>query len=297
MPIRKIPITPSQSEIGYGQLSITASAAELNNGAHAAGVWAIVGDASDVNAMKASGPQATAAVVAFGSQGVWAESTLGPAVTAISQSAQGVQATSTSGIAVYGTSTSQMGVVGESMDVNGVYGISHAPGAAAIAGRNLATTTAKLAGYFDGDVEVTGDIRLVNADCAEDFTVSGEDPAEPGTVMVLAENGGVRACDCAYDKRVAGVVSGAGNYRPAIVLDRQTGTSHRAPVALLGKTYCKVDAGYGPVEIGDLLTTSQTSGHAMKASESLRAFGTILGKALQPLEKGCGLIPILVALQ
>ena len=49
----------------------------------------------------------------------------------------------------------------------------------------------------------------------------------------------------AYDKRVAGVVSGAGDYKPGIVLDKQPSTHIRQPIALLGKVYCKTDASYG----------------------------------------------------
>jgi hypothetical protein len=63
------------------------------------------------------------------------------------------------------------------------------------------------------------------------------------------------------------------------------------------KVYCKVDAQYGPVEVGDLLTTSPTPGHAMKASDLLKAFGAVIGKALRPLASGQELIPILIALQ
>jgi hypothetical protein len=70
-----------------------------------------------------------------------------------------------------------------------------------------------------------------------------------------------------------------------------------ALVALIGKTYCKVDASNGAIEVGDLLTVSSIPGHAMKASDPARAFGAVLGKALRPLGSGRGLIPILVALQ
>ena len=52
-----------------------------------------------------------------------------------------------------------------------------------------------------------------------------------------------------------------------------------------------------PIEIGDLLTTSARPGHAMKAVESSRAFGAVIGKALEPLASGQALIPILIALQ
>jgi hypothetical protein len=69
------------------------------------------------------------------------------------------------------------------------------------------------------------------------------------------------------------------------------------PIALVGKVCCKVDAAYGPINVGDLLTTSPTPGHAMKIGDRGRALGAILGKALAPLPSGQGLIPILVTLQ
>jgi len=115
--------------------------------------------------------------------------------------------------------------------------------------------------------------------------------------MCLDADGAVRPSTSPYDKRVAGVVSGAGDYKPGIVLDRQNGRGDRAPLALVGKVYCKVDANYAPIEIGDLLTTSATAGHAMKALDSAKAFGAVIGKALRPMEGGQGLIPVLIALQ
>jgi hypothetical protein len=69
------------------------------------------------------------------------------------------------------------------------------------------------------------------------------------------------------------------------------------PVALVGKVYCKVDAQYASIEVGDLLTTSPTRGHAMKVTDPFKAFGSVIGKALHPLETGQGMIPILIALQ
>jgi hypothetical protein len=65
----------------------------------------------------------------------------------------------------------------------------------------------------------------------------------------------------------------------------------------MGKVYCMVDATDVPVEIGDLLTTSSVPGHAMKVTDPLKSFGTVIGKALQPLDGGRGLVPILVRLQ
>ena len=149
----------------------------------------------------------------------------------------------------------------------------------------------------DCNVEVSGDIRLTNADCAEDFDISEAEPIEPGMVMVLSNEDTLQPSRYAYDKRVAGVISGAGDYKPGIVLDKQASHPNRRPVALLGKVFCKVDADYAPIEVGDLLTSSNTLGHAMKATDSLSAFGAIIGKALRPLQDGRGLIPILIALQ
>ena len=100
------------------------------------------------------------------------------------------------------------------------------------------------------------------------------------------------------------IVSGASGYKPAIVLDRQgvqdqnKTTKTRLPIALMGKVYCKVDARSSSIEIGDLLTTSSTKGHAMKAQEPTKAFGAVIGKALGSIKEGrMGLIPVLVALQ
>ena len=209
------------------------------------------------------------------------------------------------------------GVEGSSNRSNGVHGTSAADGASGVYGDNTSGgygiagrsmqgigvfgEGGKLAGHFIGDVEVTGDIRLSNADCAEDFDVVGTDEVMPGTVMVLDEAGALRPSCNAYDKRVAGVVSGAGSFRPGIVLDRRV-DSHpsahrRMPIALLGKVYCMVDADYASVEAGDLLTSSATSGHAMKAADATQAFGAVIGKALVPIREGQGLIPILVTLQ
>src|SRR5207245_1689340 len=123
------------------------------------------------------------------------------------------------------------------------------------------------------------------------------DLAQPGTVMALGPEGNLQPCHRAYDKGVVGAISGAGDYRPAIVLGKQASQNNRQPIALVGKVYCKVDAQFSPIEVGDLLTTSPTPGHAMKADDPAKALGTLIGKALRPLREGQGMIPILVALQ
>jgi hypothetical protein len=230
-------------------------------------------------------------------------------VSGISNTGVGVQGQSTNNDGVTGVSQSHLksgvwghhpgsgiGVSGHSVHGYGVDAYSHHDvGIHAVGGSN--------AGVFDGNVQVNGtltatvDIVLSNGDCAEDFDIEESESAEPGTVMVLNRDGALQPSQQAYDKKVAGVISGAGDYRPALILDRKASAERRLPVALVGKVYCKVDAQYAPVEIGDLLTTSPTFGHAMKAEDPTRAFGAVIGKALRPLEAGRAMIPILIALQ
>ncbi|HUI84647.1 MAG TPA: hypothetical protein VL240_10505 [Candidatus Binatia bacterium] len=150
---------------------------------------------------------------------------------------------------------------------------------------------------ISGDVVLTGAVVSSGGDCAEDFGIEETHAVDPGTVMVIGEEGTLRASHQAYDKRVAGVIAGAGAHRPGIVLDRVASQANRQPVALFGKVYCKVDARYSPIEVGDLLTTSATPGYAMKAEDPARSFGAVIGKALRPLKEGGALIPILVSLQ
>jgi hypothetical protein len=208
------------------------------------------------------------------------------------------------GDAVRGISKNGVGVHGETQSPSegaGVWGEHRGSGNGVLAtsaqGVGIYAKGQRLAGFFEGDVEVTGDIRLNNADCAEDFDICEREATEPGTVMVVGDEGKLQQSQCEYDKRVAGVVSGAGAFKPGIVLDKQQSEGTRQPIALLGKVYCKVDTRYAAIEVGDLLTTSPTPGHAMKAADPVKAFGAVIGKALAPISRGTGMIPILVALQ
>jgi hypothetical protein len=210
-------------------------------------------------------------------------------------SGTGVYGGAASGIGAGNPDSHGIGVRGETMSGVGVQGSAFAQG---MAGRFFGKV------QVNGDLEVTGNLNMssptsdiVLSDVAEGFGTQDGEVIEPGTVVVLNQYGLLRPGDEAYDKKVAGVVSGAGDYRPAIVLDKQGWQASRPPIALMGKVYCKVDAQYAPIEVGDLLTTSRTPGHAMKADNPLKAFGSVIGKALRPLQEGQGMIPILVALQ
>jgi hypothetical protein len=245
---------------------------------------------------------------------------------------QGVfgHATNDVGTGVFGNSVGGgFGVRGESVDGTAVQGTSFGNGRAV-----HGISDHGIAGQFDGEVVVPvgnvdiltgnlsveighinvhngninlknnasifldqGDVKLTGADCAEDFDMSAGENVEPGSVMVIGMGGGLEQSQKAYDKKVVGIVSGGGEYRPGIVLDKRQTKGLRATVAMLGKVYCKVDAQYSPIEVGDLLTTSPTQGHAMKADNAPQAFGAVIGKALATLKEGRGMIPVLVALQ
>jgi hypothetical protein len=265
--------------------------------------------------------------------GVWGTNSAGgPGIYGSSQSGAGVrgdggtygifgQTSDASGSGVYGQNnstgagvrginvTSGIGVMGQSGTGSGVSGTSDSGAAIQGSSKN------GLAGSFAGNVEidgnlkltgnitsvqtvtVQGDVVLAGADCAEQFDACDANVPEPGTIVVIDDEGKLRACRDAYDRRVAGVVSGAGEYRPAIVLDQRESTARRVSVALVGKVYCKVDADPAPIAVGDLMTTSSRPGYGMKATDGSKAFGAVIGKALRPLREGQGLIPILVALQ
>jgi hypothetical protein len=153
--------------------------------------------------------------------------------------------------------------------------------------------------HVEGDLEITGDVMLLGngQDCAEQFDTAVGAEIEPGTVVSCDGEDDLRESREEYDKKVAGVVSGAGSCRPVILLGKRPSSKVPIHVGLVGKIYCKVDAQYGPIRVGDLLTTSATPGHAMKAADAVRAFGAVIGKALRNHDAGLGLIPILIALQ
>ena len=153
---------------------------------------------------------------------------------------------------------------------------------------------------FSGQVSVpTLQIRG-GADIAEPFAISGEGTIEPGMVVAIDPDnpGQLRLAGVAYDRTVAAVVSGAGGINPGLILQQEGSVAAgEHPVSLSGRVYVYADATNGAIEPGDLLTTSDTPGHAMKVTDHNKAQGAILGKALGTLAKGKGLVLMLVSLQ
>lgn len=140
------------------------------------------------------------------------------------------------------------------------------------------------------------------SDLSENFDVNAsEDQLKPGMIVSIdpANVGELVLSGKPYDKTVAGIISGAGGVKTGMLMG-QAGTKAdgKHPIALTGRVYCYVDAdANGAIEPGDLLTTSATPGHGMKAGDSSRAHGAIIGKAMSGLDKGKGLVLVLVNLQ
>lgn len=152
-------------------------------------------------------------------------------------------------------------------------------------------------------LQITG-----GADFAENFDVSTEkrtgnasvSEIQPGMVVAIdpANPGKLSLSRRAYDHRVAGIISGAGGVKPGMTMGQeQTLADGKYPVALSGRVYVWVDATRGTIRPGDLLTTSTTPGHAMKAGNLAKAQGAIIGKAMTGLKAGKGLVLVLVTLQ
>jgi hypothetical protein len=148
-----------------------------------------------------------------------------------------------------------------------------------------------------GDLSVTGNIAAKYQDLAE--WVPSSEQLAPGTVVVLdsTKSNQVVASAVAYDTRVAGVIS----ERPGIALGENG--EGKVLVATTGRVRVKVDATRAPIQIGDLLVTSDMPGVAMKSEpiviggRKLHSPGTLIGKALEPLANGQGEILVLLSLQ
>jgi hypothetical protein len=142
-------------------------------------------------------------------------------------------------------------------------------------------------------------LQITGADLAERFPTSGE-KVKPGTVMEIdPENPGeLRMARGAYNPRVAGVVSGANDFPAGAILGHRQGQEDAPAIALSGRVWVRCDALRQAIKPGDLLTTSDTPGHAMKASDRDRSHGAVLGKAMTALKKGeTALVLVLVNLQ
>jgi hypothetical protein len=149
-------------------------------------------------------------------------------------------------------------------------------------------------GYFDGGTQTSG------ADFAESVAVRGKrSQYEPGDLLEIDAAGRRRLAlaDEPYSIRVAGIYS----TKPGVLASPRSmndpATKEEVPLAVVGIVPCKVTAANGPIQVGDLLVASSLPGYAMKGRDRYRLVGAVVGKALEPLSHGRGVIQVLVTLQ
>jgi hypothetical protein len=216
-------------------------------------------------------------------------------------------------LGVANTGASVAGVFGraDGFNGNGIIGEAHVGGSAyGVWGR----ANQGIGGYFEGGnyaLIAAGKARvnvleiIGGSDLAEPFEVSASEDmtaAQPGMVVVIdpANPGDLKLSTQTYDRKVAGIISGANDLSPGMVMKAQ-GQEHadgEHPVALTGRVWCWCDGSSSAIEPGDMLTTSDLAGHAMKAIDLEAAQGAIIGKAMTPLAQDeRGLVLVLVNLQ
>jgi len=141
-------------------------------------------------------------------------------------------------------------------------------------------------------------LEITGADVAEKFPAS--EKLAPGMVVAIDPKNPGKLCLArgAYNRCVAGVVSGANNFPVGAVLGSVPESKDAPAIALSGRVYVYCDAASAAIEPGDLLTTSAVAGHAMKVTDFPRAQGAVIGKAMTELQKGStGMVLVLVSLQ
>jgi hypothetical protein len=158
-------------------------------------------------------------------------------------------------------------------------------------GQNLIFRVERATGNVYADGSFTGG----GADVAERIDVT--EAVEPGDVVEIDPDnpGKFRKAREALSTRVAGVISTA----PGVVLGNKSAEHNdaRPILALAGRVPVKATAKYGAIAVGDLLVSSPIPGYAMKCPEKSQCIGAVIGKALEPLAEGSGLIEVQIVLR
>jgi hypothetical protein len=233
--------------------------------------------------------------------GVLAESKASTGLT----SAVTALAASTHGTGVFAVVTAEtgtsVGLWGRVQSPDGTAGLfenNGSPAGTILEGRANAVTQFRVnsagKGFFNGGTQTGG------ADFAESLAVAGAlTDYEPADVLVIDTVGArhIARSRIAYSTRVAGIYS----TKPGVLATPHQMDDLRlageVPLAIIGIVPCKVTAENGPIAPGDLLVTSTLPGHAMKGTDRRRMLGAVVGKALEPLQSGTGIIQVLVTLQ
>ncbi len=216
------------------------------------------------------------------------------------------------GVGVFGysqaTSGTTLGVFGRVDSASGIAGqfTNTASGGVILAGSNGSGRVFHVDN--SGNLYLLGMVHIGSADFAETMAAAPAPesfPYQPGDVLVIDElsDRRVRRSSEPYSTAVIGIYSarpgvlGAPHGASVSQADLPAGAAGQLPVAMVGIVPVKASAENGPIRRGDLLVTAATPGCVMRGTDRARLPGAIVGKALQPLESGTGLIEAAVALQ
>jgi hypothetical protein len=241
----------------------------------------------------------------YGQLGTSGYGVYGRAVEAGDTGVYGWAPSSNGGNGVLGISPFGTGVNGQSLNGYGVYAVATGDtGIGLYAKGSMYGFAAFFDGWIQGPVKIEGALEIRGgADLSEAFDIRAASPnVEPAAGMLVCidreHQGGLTVSREAYDRCVAGIISGAGGIRPAMVMGQEEHKEESGlPVALSGRVYCMADTSNGAIEPGDLLTSSSIPGHAMKVTDYERAQGAVIGKAMSALEEDRGMVLVLVNLQ
>jgi hypothetical protein len=295
----------SESSAGYGVYSVENSTTGINFG--------VYGKTRSSSGTGVMGESAATTGTAYGVYGLTAGGTYSTGVYGLASSTTapdihyGVygKANGVNGIGVVGfaanpsmTNASPIGVLGRTLSPVGVAGQfinSAATGNILIAQNNFGNVW-----RVDnaGNEYMNGTSHIGGADFAEAILpVKAALAYEPGDVLVIATSGDrkVELANESYSTRVIGVYA----TKPGVLASRHgiDDTGAEIPVAMIGIVPVKASAENGPIHRGDLLVTAATAGHVMRATDRSQFTGAIVGKAMQSLESGTGVIEIAVTLQ
>jgi hypothetical protein len=159
--------------------------------------------------------------------------------------------------------------------------------------------------YVGGKIDVVGTVDPL---IGERFKVDPKGQYEVGDLLVIDPNSPYLVLSSEpNDTKVIGVVGPSLDYKDGELMVIVFGWHGAKPAENDSESVrvvarIKVDASYGPIRRGDLLTSSPTPGHAMKAQPvkiggvEIYRPGTIIGKALEGLSEGRGLIEVFIVL-
>jgi hypothetical protein len=207
------------------------------------------------------------------------------------------------GVAILGRTIantgSGIGVTGETFSPNGFGGsFTNTASGNILRGVNNSSVVFRVDG--NGTVFANGGFQPSGADFAESMAVSGDRSKYVAGDLLVIDSSSDRRLALAqgpYSTLVAGIYSTKPGMLGSVHNVDEAMPKEEIPLAVVGIVPCKVSAENGAIQPGDLLVTSSTPGHAMKGTDRSKMLGAVVGKALEPLREGKGVIQVLVTLQ